>query len=76
MECPKCKGKVENKANVLLLGLIGRVAFPKYECPDCGSLKLNDFPEEERKKIIIRRTIFAVIFIGLIILVIVLSVSS
>ena len=45
MECPKCKGKVENKANVALLGLLGRVAFPKYKCPDCGSLKLDDFPK-------------------------------
>ena len=76
MDCPKCSAKVANQANLFWLGFIGRVAFPKYICPTCGKLTLQDFPAEQRTGMIVKRVLFGVLFFALLVAVFYLAVTQ
>jgi len=76
MDCPKCGSKVENKASLFWLGFLGRAAFPKYVCGQCGRLYVKDFNQEIQNKIIVQRVICGVLFLALLILLVVLSAST
>ncbi len=72
MNCPKCNAYLENKASSFLYGTEGREAHPKYVCPNCGRIKLQDLPENERKEIMRQRKSINryILFVGLLIAVI------
>jgi hypothetical protein len=57
IECPKCTDSVDNKANAILLGALGRVAFPKYV-----------FPADVQRRINTQRVICSVLFFAVFVL--------
>jgi transposase-like protein len=73
MKCPKCESDVENKASGFWLGFIGKAAFPKYVCPNCGKLDFSDFNEDTRKEIFIQRVICRILYFALLILIFIVS---
>lgn len=61
MNCPKCNSIVENKASFFWLGLLGRIAFPKYVCPTCGKVEFKYFSKDVRRQIIAQRALCGVL---------------